>query len=145
MSLDLPRTTLPEADEAGHIKAMLCSGIFISTRDNCPADYRAIRAMAAGCRPIVPANGCYPEIIPKRIHESAMHDGTPSGLTSRLQDTWHLEQPTGYEDELADILGQFDPMIACQAIDERIEQLCGTNHAKPGAATKPAAADAAKK
>jgi hypothetical protein len=124
----LPRTTLPENDELAHVKAMLSSGVFISTKVDCPADYRGIRALAAGCWPIVPAGGCYPEIIPKRIHGHSMHDGTPSGLSSKLQDTWHLEQPTGYEDELADILGSFDPMVACKAIDERIDQLCAAGH-----------------
>ncbi len=126
---ELPRVTLPEIDEWAHVKAMLSSGIFISTKDGCPCDYRAVRALAAGCWPIVPANGCYPELLPQRMHGHAMHDGSPSGLSSKLQDAWHLEMPTGYEDELADSLGMFDPMVACKAIDERIEQLCASQHA----------------
>ncbi len=125
LATDLPRTTLPEMDEVGHIRAMLSSGIFISTKDGAPADYRAVRACAAGCWPIVPASGCYPELLPKKIHSRTMHDGSQSDLTSKLQDTWHLDAPSGYEDELADTLGLFDPMVTCKAIDERLEQLCG--------------------
>jgi hypothetical protein len=128
-----------------HVRAMLSSGIFLSTKDGCSADYRGIRALAAGCWPIVPANGCYPEIIPQRIHGHTMHDGSPSGLTSKLQDTWHLDQPGGYEDELADILGQFDPMVACKAIDERVEQLCGAATSAASTPHQAHAADAAKK
>jgi hypothetical protein len=123
LSPELPRTTLPENDEPGHIKAMLSSGIFVSTKDYCAADYRSIRAMAAGCWPIVPGTGCYPELIPQKIHATTMHDSTPHGLSAKLQDTWHLDQPQGYEDELADMLGQFDPMLACKAMDERLEQM----------------------
>lgn len=122
---DLPRTTLAETDEPAHVRAMLSSGVFVSTKDGCPSDFRAIRACAAGCWPIVPASGCYPELIPKRIHESTMHDGSPASLSSKLQDAWHLDRPDGYEDELADNLGMFDPMTACKAMDERLEQLCG--------------------
>ena len=125
LSADLPRTTLPEIDEWAHVKAMLSSGLFISTKDGCPSDYRAIRACAAGCWPIVPGAGVYPEIIPQRIHGATMHDGSPSGLSSKIQDAWHLDPPTGYEDELADTLTQFDPMITCKAMDERLEQLAG--------------------
>ena len=121
---ELPRTTLPEADEWAHVKAMLASGIFLSTKDGCPCDYRAVRSLAAGCWPVVPANGSYPELLPQRIHGHAFHDSSASGLSSKLQDSWHVELPTGYEDELADILGQYDPMVACKAMDERIEQLC---------------------
>ena len=122
---ELPRTTLAEQDELAHVRAMLQSGVFISVKDGCPCDYRAVRAFAAGCWPVVPAPGCYPELLPQKIHGQAMHDNTPSGLASKLQDSWHLDPPTGYEDELADILGQFDPMTACKEMDERLELLCG--------------------
>jgi len=124
---DQPRTTLPENDEHGHVKAMLSSGIFLSTRDACPSDYRGVRALAAGCWPVVPEAGCYPEIIPAKIHRSTMYDGSAAALASRLQDCWHLEMPTGFEDQLADILHQFDPIAACRAIDERLEQLVNSH------------------
>jgi hypothetical protein len=125
LSPDLPRMTLPETDEWAHVKALLSSGIFVSVKDGCPCDYRAVRALAAGCWPVVPASGCYPEIVPERIHGHTMYDGSASALTSRLQDVWHLELPGGYEQEMAEILHKFDPMAACRAIDERLELLCG--------------------
>ena len=123
LSADLPRTTLPENDEVGHVKAMLKSGIFVSVKDGCPCDYRAVRALAAGCWPIAPASGCYSELIPQKIHSHTLFDGSASSLARRIQDVWHLEAPAGYEDEQAGILSQFDPMYACKAIDERLEQL----------------------
>ena len=118
-----PRMTLPETDEAAHVMAMLQSRIFVSAKDGCPCDYRAVRALAAGCWPIVPHSGCYPELLPKKIHNHTMYDGTGGDLAGRIQDVWHMEQPAGYEDEQAGILSQFDPMYACKAIDERLEQL----------------------
>ena len=63
---ELPRTTLAEQDELAHVRAMLQSGVFISVKDGCPCDYRAVRAFAAGCWPVVPASGCYPELNPYR-------------------------------------------------------------------------------
>ena len=130
LSPELHRTTLPETDEWGHVKAMLGSGVFVSAKDGCPCDYRAVRALAAGCWPVVPNSGCYAEIIPEKIQGHTMYDGTASALTSRLQDVWHLELPGGYEEELAQILHRFEPMAACRAIDERLEQLC---RVQPGA------------
>lgn len=122
---DQARITLPETDEHGHVKAMLSSGIFLSTRESAPADYRGVRALAAGCWPIVPQAGCYPEIIPAKIRGAAMYDGSVADLASRIQDCWHLEHPTGFEDQLADILLQFDPITSCRLIDEKLEQLVG--------------------
>jgi hypothetical protein len=40
-----------------------------------------------------------------------------------MQDVWHLDHEHGYEYALSDILRHFDPMIACRAIDERLEEL----------------------
>jgi hypothetical protein len=126
LSADLVRTTLPEADEWAHVKAMLGCGVYVSTKDACPADYRAVRALAAGCWPVVPNAGVYPEIIPAKAHARALFDGSPSALASRLQDVWHLDPVTGIETQIADILHQFDPIVACRAIDERLEQLASS-------------------
>jgi hypothetical protein len=123
LSPDQPRLTLSENDEIGHVKAMLRCGIFVSVKDGCPCDYRAIRALAAGCWPVLPNSGCYSELIPQKIHGHTLYDGSGMDLAHRIQDVWHLEQPQGYEDEQASILSQFDPMYACKAIDERLEQL----------------------
>ncbi len=123
LDVEFQRTTLPEIDELGHLKAMLSCGVFVSAKENCPCDYRAVRALAAGCFPVVPDNGCYPEIVPAKMQGLGMYDGSASALSSRLQDVWHLEQPAGYEDQLADILLQFDPITACRNFDERLEQL----------------------
>ncbi len=123
LSPDFPRTTLPENDEIGAIKAMYHCGIYLSTKRSCPCDHRAIRALAAGCWPAVPADGVYPELLPESIHGASMYDGSADDLVNRLQDIWHLDPPQGYQKDLGDILSQYDPIKACRAFDERLEQL----------------------
>src|SRR5436190_2065703 len=100
----LARTTLPENDELGHVRAMLGSGLFVSTKDNCPCDWRVVRGLAAGCWPVVPQSGFYPEVVPQKMHGLSLFDGSPAGLASRIQDVWHLDLPTDYEGQLSEIL-----------------------------------------
>jgi hypothetical protein len=123
LSADLPRVTLAENDDWGHIRGMLTAGVFVSTNENCPCDYRGIRALAAGCWPVVPQTGCYPELIPPKIQGYATYDGSPSGLSSRIQDVWHLDLPGDFQEQQSEILHRYDAMSACKVIDERLEQL----------------------
>jgi len=123
LSPDLPRVTLAENDDFGHVKAMLTASIFVSTKEDCPCDYRGIRAMAAGCWPVVPEVGCYPEMIPAKLREYTMYDGTAADLVNRIQDVWNVELPGGFQQEQSEILHRYDPMTACKMIDERLEEL----------------------
>jgi hypothetical protein len=98
-------------------------GIYLSTKLGCACDYRAIRAFATGCWPAAPTDSVYPELLPETIHEAALYDGSAEGLASRLEDIWHMEKPVGFQQELAEILHRYDPINACRAFDERLEQL----------------------
>jgi hypothetical protein len=120
---DLPRRTLSERDEIGQIRALSEAGVIISAKAEATTDYHVVRALNMGCWPVVPASGVYPEIIPASIQGQCTFDGTPDGLVSRLQDTWHLERPTGFEKELLQILEKFDSINACRAMDDRIEEM----------------------
>ncbi len=124
---DLPdeygRVTLAENDEKAHVQAMMTCGVFISTKVDAPADAHAVRALAAGCWPIVPDAGVYPELLPASLHSTSLYDGSASALAGRLQDIWHLAPAEAHDDELALILQRFDPVLACKAIDQRVEDL----------------------
>ncbi|HEX3357167.1 MAG TPA: DUF3524 domain-containing protein [Tepidisphaeraceae bacterium] len=120
---DLPRTTLAESDHVAHVRGMLESNIFLSAKTSAMADHYAVRALLAGCWPLVPHSGVYRELIPEKLHPACLYDGTPEMLASRLQDTWHLERAEGYEDDLVKILRKFDPINACRAIDDRLDEL----------------------
>ena len=102
---------------------MLESNVFISTKINAHADHHAVRALLAGCWPIVPHSGVYRELVPEKLHPTCLYDGTADMLASRLQDTLHLERSEGYEDDLVQILKRYDPLTACRVIDDRLDQL----------------------
>lgn len=123
---DLPRMTLAESDDRAQIRAMLQAGIFFSAKPGAPCDHHAVRALAAGCWPLCPQFGVYKELLPDVLHSSCLYDGTSDTLAGRMQDVWHLDHPAGYERELWSILHQYDPIVACKAIDERLEQLAAS-------------------
>lgn len=123
LSPDLPRITLPEADETAHARGLLQSSIFLSTRFDAPCDHHAIRGLAAGCWPLCPQMGFYREILPESMHSTCLHDGNVDHLASRLMDVWLLERPAGYESRLEDLLKKYEPRAASSAIDDRLEQL----------------------
>ena len=104
-------------------RAMLGCGLFVSGRSGAPADHHAVHALAAGCWPIVPKHGVYPELLPPALHGSCLFDGAHEHLASRIMDAWHTERPSGYDKDLGEILSYFDPVAACSAIDQRLEQL----------------------
>jgi hypothetical protein len=120
---EFPRTTIPEHDDAGHAAALRGCGVFVSTKHDVAADSHAVRALAAGCWPLLPASGVYPELVPEILAPSCLYDGSADALASRLQDVWHLARPQDYEKDLAPILQKFEPAAACRAIDDRLEEL----------------------
>jgi hypothetical protein len=120
---DLPRITLPEADEAAHARALLETSIFLSARFGATSDHHAVRALAGGCWPLLPRSGVYVEMLPAMLHRVCLFEDEPDVLASRLQDSWHLERPDGYQHELAMILHQFEPVAACKLFDEHLEKL----------------------
>jgi len=123
LAADLPRITLPEADEASHARGLLQSSIFLSTRFDAPCDHHAVRALAAGCWPLCPQMGFYREILPDSLHSPCLHDGNVDHLASRLMDVWLMERPAGYESQMAELLLKYDPATAVTAFDDRLEQL----------------------
>lgn len=123
LAADLPRITLPEADDTAHARGLLQSSIFFSTRMDAPCDHHAIRGLAAGCWPLCPQLGFYREILPDDLHSPCLHDGNVDHIASRLMDTWLLERPPGYQQRLADLLSKFEPDTTIQQIDDRLEGL----------------------
>lgn len=120
---DIKRRTLPEQDHHAHVDALFESGIFLSARPTATCDFHAVRALAAGCWPIFPKGGVYPEILPKSMHPTCLYEPTPDMMGSRLQDAWHTYRPDHYETDLQSILSRFEPMASCGAMDQRFEEL----------------------
>jgi DNA-binding transcriptional regulator PaaX len=102
---------------------MLSSGIFLSSKVGAPFDHLAVRALAAGCWALCPHVGVYSELMPEMMHSPCLYDYSPDTLAGRMQDVWHLDHLHNYEYALSDLLKKFDPVVACKAMDERLEEL----------------------
>jgi hypothetical protein len=122
---EVPRTALPENDDTLQARAMLESGVFLSVKHDAPSDHYAVRALAAGCWPLMPNSGVYRELIPEGMHSSCLYENRPDLLASRLQDVFHLDQMSGNEAQQLLILRRFDPVVACRSMDERLSELAG--------------------
>jgi hypothetical protein len=124
LSKDFARTAIDEADDLAQTAAMLRADVFVSTQRLAPVDLHAVRALTAGCWPILPADGVYMEMIPKKLRNMCMYDGTPDAMASRIQDFWHLHQTDeGAELAFQDSVRNFDAITACKAMDERLSEL----------------------
>ncbi|MCC6239927.1 MAG: DUF3524 domain-containing protein [Phycisphaerales bacterium] len=120
---EIPRQTIVETDEAAQIQAMYQCSVMISTKIGATCDQYAIFGLAAGCFPIWPRIGIYPELLPNVLHPHCLYDGTAQKLASLMQDVYYIEQPSGYEAQQRTILNRFDPLAASRAIDRRLDEL----------------------
>ncbi len=120
----LPRRTVAESDEAGQMQALYEAGVHVSARRGAASDIHAVRALKAGCWPILPRSGVYPELLPQALHPFCLYDGASADvLANRLHNVWMMEQPRGYEQELDGILSKFDALQACRMMDDRLAAL----------------------
>lgn len=121
---ELPRRTISERDEAAQIRALYEAAVLVSARPGAAYDHHAVRALQLGCFPIFPNTGFYRELIPTSLYPLCLYDSTaPERLANQLQNVWWIEQPAGCQEELAAILNRFDVIQACQAMDDRLEQI----------------------
>jgi hypothetical protein len=117
---------LGERDEPGHQRALLKAGVFVGARQTPPSsDDLLVRALAAGCHPVVPDAGVYPELLPKPLHPLCLHDGTVDAIVERILGAWFVEHPVATAANLDDVLSRHDAIRACKVIDERLNRLAG--------------------
>ena len=139
---EVQRTAISETDEEGQARAMLSSGIFISAKPGAAFDHLAVRALVAGCWPLLPQVGVYSEMLPPPLHSPCLYDYAADTLAGRMQDVWHLDHGETHDAELQETLKRFDPVLACKAMDERLEELVitdsviGSNRILPASAGK---------
>jgi hypothetical protein len=122
LSRDFPRSTIAEADEAAQDDALLRAGTFLSAQRGAPSDLYAVRALAADCWPILPNDGVYREMIPRKLHEACLYDSTPEGLAGAIQDSWHFDRPANTAADFAKKVKAFDAITACKLMDERLTE-----------------------
>jgi hypothetical protein len=118
------RKTIREIDEPAQVLGMLESNVLLSVKPTATSDYLCVRGMLAGCRPIAPADGVYPELFPKSLHASTLYQpGDPADLARKLSDAvefggWDAQAP-----DWRKVFRPFDAIAACRTIDEQLEEL----------------------
>jgi hypothetical protein len=128
LSSSFTRVAIDENDEYAQAAAMLRADVYLSTQRWAPVDLFAVRALTAGCWPVLPEDGFYQEMIPKQLQSRCLYDGTPDMLSSRIQDVWHLNPfDRGVDAAFRDAIKGFDAIVACKAFDERLNALA-TRH-----------------
>lgn len=105
------------------LAAVPASAVYLSVRRDPPADRFAVAAMLAGRSVLLSGRGVYPELVPPRLHETWLHDDSPSTLASRLQDMFHLNPAELAPSESQALQRAFDAAHAVPRIDERLAEL----------------------
>jgi hypothetical protein len=123
LSNDLPRQTLGESDNAAHARALCEAGVILSIKPDAASDFLVIRGLAAGCKPVLPASGFYPELVPPTMQGSSLYHFAPAPLADQLQEAITPFQTAAEIDALKPKLTAFDPASACKTMDERFEEL----------------------
>jgi hypothetical protein len=128
-SLDptVARTTVSEHDEVGQLRGMLSAGVIVSVKPTATSDYLVVRGMAAGCRPVLPDAGIYPEMLPTVLHPGSLYAVKPVALAGRIIEATDGHAPAWDLATARAALKPFDAIGQCRLIDERIEQLVAAN------------------
>jgi hypothetical protein len=132
LSTTFTRVAIDENDEYAQASALLRADVYLSTLRWAPVDLFAVRALTAGCWPVLPEDGFYQEMIPKSLRSRCLYDGTPDMLASRIQDVWHLHphEESGIDAAFREAIKGFDAITACKAMDERLNALAA-RHVPP--------------
>jgi len=123
LSDQFPRVAITEFDDLAQVDGILRADVFLSVRRQANCDLHAIRAIRAGCFPVLPAAGVYREWIPARLQNRLMYALAPDEMSSRIQDAWFLEPPEGADEAFQQAMKPFDATAACKLFDDRFEEL----------------------
>lgn len=121
------RTTIPEHDDAGQVNGMFSASTILSVKTSAASDYQVIRAVAAGCRPLLPDAGVYPELLPTPLHNGCLYPIDAEPLADRIALAIGPNAPVCGPDVCKAMLKPFDAVTQCRLIDERIEQIVAAN------------------
>jgi len=120
------RKTIREIDEPAQVLGMMESTVLLSVKPTATSDYLCVRGMLAGCRPVVPDDGVYPELIPGSLHAATLYRNDPPDIARMLSDGLDFG---GWASQMPDwrkVFRPFDAIAACRTIDERLEELADT-------------------
>jgi hypothetical protein len=119
------RRTISETDDVGHVAGLCEAGVVLSVRPGAPCDLQVIRGMQAGCRPVLPDRGIYPELIPVPLREYCLYPFAVEALSEALQEA--INPPLEWSPpDFRQTLKPFDAISATRVLDERLNQLAGS-------------------
>jgi hypothetical protein len=117
------RQTLSETDDVAIARGLCEAGVIVSVKPDAASDFMVVRGLAAGCRPVLPASGFYPELLSPALQKSCLYNLSPEPLAALLQDALSPFATASRPEEFKKTLAPFDPAAACKQIDERFEEL----------------------
>jgi hypothetical protein len=123
ISEDFPRQAVSETDDIAQIQAMFTAGVVASAKPTAASDFLVARALLAGCRPVLPRGACYPEMVVPELHGACLFDPTPDAMATKLINALSAPEPWTQDRLIRKGLAGFDPIAACKAMDDRLEQL----------------------
>lgn len=122
LSSAFTRRTIPEINDAAHVAGLLEAGIILSVRPRAGFDLQVVRGLRAGCQPVLPEEGIYPELIPQEFHARCLYPFDADALADRLQDALNpgsAWDAVGFRPELQ----AFEAIAATRRFDERLSHL----------------------
>ncbi len=122
LSAHWQRRTISEIDDIGHVMGLLECGVVLSVRPGAGCDLQVIRGLQAGCRPVLPKEGFYAELIPAPLHGECLYPFSVDALADRLQEAINPAMAWNPPD-LRDRLKPFEAIAATRLFDERLSQL----------------------
>jgi hypothetical protein len=121
-SVPVPQEVIAPGDSAAKSLALQRASIFVSGKIAAPVDDTAVRALRAGCRPILPHTGVYPEMLSPELHDKCLYDMSAESLASHLREALIIPRQFS-PSALSAMLGDYDVATACLKIDDRLDEL----------------------
>ena len=122
LSTTWPRRTVSETDDIAHVAGLLEAGIVLSIRPGAACDLQVIRGLQAGCRPVLPDQGCYTDLIPASLHSECLYQLNIDSLADRLQEAINPAMAWNPPD-FRQTLRQFEAIAATRIFDDRLSHL----------------------
>jgi len=117
-----PRRTISETDDLAQATGLLEAGVVLSVRPGASCDIQVIRGLQAGCKPVLPREGIYADLIPATLHTECLYHFSVDDLADSLQDAVNPALEWNSPDFRAS-LKQFEAIAATKMFDERLSHL----------------------
>jgi hypothetical protein len=117
-----PRRTIAENDDLAHVAGLCEAGVVLSVKPGAACDLQVIRGLLAGCRPVLPNVGVYPELLPGSLHKDCLYAQNADAMVEKLRGA--MDTLFGwYPPDFRQTLKHFEAIGATRAFDERLTNL----------------------